>query len=101
MIDDCPGEGKCHGCAKWCDACGDVDDVCDHGECNVHRCVACRALLTAEEHEWNIDWFRWCFTCSVASAAREAVIANRDEIVAAVAVENEIAAWRAGELSRR
>lgn len=25
----CPGEGKCHGCVKWCDHCGDVRDVCD------------------------------------------------------------------------
>lgn len=26
---DCPGQGKCHGCVKWCDACGDVEHVCD------------------------------------------------------------------------
>jgi hypothetical protein len=26
---ECPGEGKCHGCLKWCNECGDVDHVCD------------------------------------------------------------------------
>lgn len=25
MNDECPGEGSCHGCARWCDHCGDVD----------------------------------------------------------------------------
>lgn len=26
---ECPGAGKCHGCLKWCDECGDVAHVCD------------------------------------------------------------------------
>ena len=26
---ECAGAGKCHGCLKWCDTCGDVDTVCD------------------------------------------------------------------------
>lgn len=33
---DCPGEGKCHGCLKWCDLCGDVAYVCDSPECDSH-----------------------------------------------------------------
>lgn len=36
----CPGAGKCHGCMSWCDACGNVGDVCDvrlFGErCDAH-----------------------------------------------------------------
>ncbi len=27
--DPCPGAGKCHGCLKWCDVCGDVAHICD------------------------------------------------------------------------
>ncbi len=27
--DECTGAGKCHGCLKWCDNCGDVTHVCD------------------------------------------------------------------------
>lgn len=27
---ECPGAGKCHGCLKWCNECGDiVTHVCD------------------------------------------------------------------------
>lgn len=26
---ECPGAGKCHGCANWCADCGDVDHICD------------------------------------------------------------------------
>lgn len=26
---ECPGMGLCHGCLKWCNNCGDVDEVCD------------------------------------------------------------------------
>ena len=36
----CPGSGKCHGCVVWCNACGDVEEVCDarlQGQrCDVH-----------------------------------------------------------------
>lgn len=27
--EECPGAGKCHGCLKWCNECGDVKHVCD------------------------------------------------------------------------
>lgn len=27
--DACPGEGKCHGCMRWCSTCGTVAQVCD------------------------------------------------------------------------
>jgi hypothetical protein len=36
---DCPGEGKCHGAATWCDICGDVDETCDDLDCDVHHPV--------------------------------------------------------------
>lgn len=39
---ECPGEGKCHGCAGWCDQCGDVDTVCDDHLCDRHTCLECR-----------------------------------------------------------
>ena len=26
---ECPGEGRCHGCMAWCDVCGNVRRVCD------------------------------------------------------------------------
>lgn len=29
MSDVCPGQGRCHGCVKWCNDCGDVGHVCD------------------------------------------------------------------------
>ncbi len=31
----CPGEGKCHGCLKFCDGCGDRARV----DCDDPRCV--------------------------------------------------------------
>ena len=34
--DECPGKGKCHGCLKWCDECGDVDHTCDFPDCDAH-----------------------------------------------------------------
>jgi hypothetical protein len=37
---ECPGAGKCHGCLKWCNECGDVKHVCDarlrHDRCDSH-----------------------------------------------------------------
>ncbi len=43
-IEFCCGEGKCHGPMGWCDACGDVDNVCDDttGGCMSHFCGGCR-----------------------------------------------------------
>jgi predicted metal-binding transcription factor (methanogenesis marker protein 9) len=26
---ECTGQGKCHGCLKWCSTCGDVGHICD------------------------------------------------------------------------
>lgn len=70
MDDDCPGKGKCHGCIDWCDVCGDVgvgDGVCDHFECDAHRCQGCRNPVTKAEAEFNYDegndlWLT-CFNC--------------------------------------
>lgn len=45
--EDCTGEGKCHGALSWCDACGDVSQVCDaaEGDCHCHaRCEHCGRL---------------------------------------------------------
>lgn len=36
MSDECPGEGRCHGCMNWCPWCDDVANVCDFGQCDVH-----------------------------------------------------------------
>jgi len=33
---DCPGEGKCHGPVNFCPECGEVDDVCDDPNCDLH-----------------------------------------------------------------
>ncbi len=39
---DCTGPGNCHGCLKWCNVCGDVDDVCDDRTCDAHApCDTC------------------------------------------------------------
>lgn len=33
----CPGKGLCHGCLKWCEWCGDVDQDCEcRGKCEQH-----------------------------------------------------------------
>ncbi len=43
----CTGEGKCHGSLGFCDACGDVSQVCDanEGDCDCHaRCEHCERL---------------------------------------------------------
>lgn len=34
---DCAGKDRCHGCMKWCDACGDVSKTCDDRYCDVHE----------------------------------------------------------------
>lgn len=51
MIDssDCPGQGRCHGCAAWCDHCGNVGKSCDvnisNGEwCDCHCCPTCNKI---------------------------------------------------------
>lgn len=70
--DDCPGEGKCHGCASWCDRCGDIRFVCDsddqeHGrggtKCNAHRCDRCCKLLVSEDDRDGQEWKPWCLAC--------------------------------------
>jgi len=35
--DGCEGKGRCHGAMQWCDACGDVSDVCDASDCAAHK----------------------------------------------------------------
>ena len=36
-VDDCPGEGKCHGPSSWCSRCGDVALTCDDPACDGHN----------------------------------------------------------------
>lgn len=49
--DECTGEGKCHGCLKWCSKCGDVAHACDarlRGErCDEHPVPPSVATLMA------------------------------------------------------
>lgn len=47
--DACPGAGQCHGCAGWCDRCGDVALVCDSPTCDRHHCdCGDRAVIVDE-----------------------------------------------------
>lgn len=92
--DDCPGEGRCHGCTKWCNRCGDVDQVCDCKECDQHRCQQCRAILDRDEHDFQSgEWYRECRTCYVVTAMTLAIYKNKDEIAAGAAAESEIDAF--------
>lgn len=49
ITDKCPGRGKCHGCMKWCDQCGNVAHTCDvrlRGDrCDQHPIPPSRASL--------------------------------------------------------
>ena len=41
-LDECAGEGKCHGCLSWCRSCGSVNRVCDDARnCDTHRPSDC------------------------------------------------------------
>lgn len=57
---ECPGAGKCHGCLKWCDHCGDVTHVCDarlaDKRCDEHPMpeMAERLRVLRREAEWMI-----------------------------------------------
>lgn len=65
--DDCPGEGRCHGCASWCDRCGDVTAVCHSGSCERHHCSDCRADVTSSEE--IVEGAGWCTACQEAAKA--------------------------------
>ncbi len=60
---DCPGEGRCHGCAVWCDTCGDVKAVCDSPTCQRHHCERCSASLNREDLDGSIGYTTWCAAC--------------------------------------
>ena len=85
-LEECPGEGQCHGCLQWCTTCGDVDQVCDAAVCHQHRCHVCNTLLTKNEHEWAYETGGYpasCFVCEIAIAMKQAIRENRDELEAA------------------
>ena len=48
-IEPCDGPNRCHGCASWCDSCGDVDRIChdDSRQCMAHFCLGCGAGPTS------------------------------------------------------
>jgi len=52
--DPCPGAGRCHGCLKWCNTCGDVSDVCDFAGCDAHPRPSPDELAAAREQ--RITW---------------------------------------------
>lgn len=96
---DCPGEGKCHGCAGWCDRCGDVDEVCDASGCMRHRCQRCDCVLTEDHKEFGESWgyTQHCFECLVAMTMKAALDFGLDEIKAGEKRQREIDAfvgWR-------
>jgi len=66
---DCPGEGRCHGCASWCDRCGDVGTVCGAVTCDRHQCHECRRKVEAEDE--IEDGVGWCTACREAFAWHE------------------------------
>lgn len=79
----CPGRGKCHGCMCWCDACGDVDGVCDADVCWQHRCVDCNKLLDFGEREmaFALGGFpTHCFACFPKYEARHELERGLDEM---------------------
>jgi len=46
------GPSRCHGCASWCDDCGDVADVCDaYPNCDAHRCTTCGCKALTRDYE--------------------------------------------------
>jgi hypothetical protein len=62
--EECPGEGKCHGCMCWCDRCGDVTTVCDCEVCDRHRCARCNMLLTRLDHDrYDGELYMFCMGC--------------------------------------
>jgi len=60
--DECPGEGKCHGCLGWCDRCGDVGEVCNYPDCDQHHCLICGETLV-EATQAESDRPTWCVWC--------------------------------------
>ena len=62
MDDECPGDGKCHGCLGWCDRCGDVGKVCNYPDCDQHHCSICREKLV-EATQCEPDRPTWCIFC--------------------------------------
>lgn len=79
---DCPGIGKCHGCAKWCVVCDDVSATCgatpDERSCDEHQCRSCRHLLTEDEQDASYERDEWpekyCAHCYQAMVREAAVL---------------------------
>ena len=73
---ECSGDGKCHGCLKWCDSCGDVSATCHAEECDAHRCNRCNHKLSLAEQEYayahDPDWWKWCAACHRQDAIEKA-----------------------------
>jgi hypothetical protein len=95
VTEPCPGVGRCHGCARWCDDCGDVDTVCNSPSCMAHHCVRCEAKLTDQDLEIDDQYPVWCTSCLVRERIEQAIARGQDE---AAAGER---AWRAIENGER
>jgi hypothetical protein len=61
-MEECPGQGACHGCVVWCDRCGDVGDVCSASRCDVHRCQECNEIRRPQDRD------HWTYVCEVCEA---------------------------------
>lgn len=95
MSDECPGANRCHGCACWCDECGDVDErQCDNLTCDAHHCAGCGAKTTVVERDYATSWFTWCFACCVRRAMEYAIALGYDEVAAGEAEHRSIEAFR-------
>ena len=103
--DDCPGTGKCHGSAGWCDRCGDVDDVCDAPVCYRHRCRYCSKIFSFGEREFLYEANQsmgdgYCFDCFVRVAVLDACDRGEDDIAAMVDADRKIARYRTMDQGR-
>ncbi|HZJ65931.1 MAG TPA: hypothetical protein VFD36_20630 [Kofleriaceae bacterium] len=82
----CPDAGQCHGPVRWCEVCGDVDEICGGPVCHQHRCLACNNIFTFAEREYNYtaerDVTGHCFACKIRRAMRKAQDSEKPEIQA-------------------
>lgn len=85
-VDDCTGDGMCHGCIAWCAWCGDVSRVCDDpGLCSCHPRCACGVVCTSfeAENEGGV-----CAACQPAFALGEGLAALVPR------ANNQLRTWR-------
>jgi hypothetical protein len=71
----CEGVGRCHGPQKWCDACGDVSDVCDQADCAAHvrACSSYQRMGTNRDEAGDPVSPELCFVCRMSPEAHRLV----------------------------